>query len=778
MLGTLSAGSNYTLVLGGSNTFAITPVSLTITANDRSTAYGTSLPLGTSAFSAIGLLPGDAVNSVTLLYTSLSTVPGNVPASTYSNSIIPSAATGTGLSNYSITYINGTLTVTGVGGTWTGLTNTDYGTGSNWSDGNVPLNSTAVSIPLVSNLPVLGGDFTVASLSLASSATISLNGHSLTVTGVVTTGSNTSYFIASKLTSSSLVVGGGTIYFDPINNTLSNLTTTGSTTLGNALNITGILTPSTGTFTTGGYLTLKSTSETNTAVVGVVGVGGSVSGNVTLERFIQQGLRTFRDLCPEVSGAGSVFANWQESGVYNNGYGVYITGIKGYYGGVSPTTGFDISSTGAGSMQTYSSGVTTGSWSYITSTKGLSLSPYLGYRLLIRGDRTAGKLYDAQPANMWSNAILRATGNLVTGTVTYTATGGANNILNSGSTAYSFVGNPYACPIDWNAISKSHLSATYLYFDPTFVNALGNSTYVSYNAITGTSSNPGPTNLNQYIQPGQAFWVQNDGTGSPSMTISEGNKVLPSTAPETAIFGKSSINRLAFSLFKSGGKVDAAVSVFRSGFTNKIGEEDSRKFNNSGENLTVLNNGIDLSIEGTSLPKDGDILQLHLYNLSAETNYQLKVDPSVFKSEEVTAYIFDALLQTKVAIGSSTSVIDFKTTSDIASYTKRFSILFSTQQKSSIVSSIISVQSSSIKVSPNPVMGSSFTLQLGALQSGKYSVSLYNELGIKVYSTNIVHSFTDAHLVQLGRKLSSGTYIVKVLGSSNKIFQTTLTIAK
>ena len=775
-LGTLVGGANYSLSLGGSNTFAVTAATLTITATDRSTAYGTALPLGTSAFSTVGLLSGDAVNSVTLLYTSLATVPSTVPAATYSNSIVPSAASGTGLSNYNISYTNGTLTVTGVGGTWTGLTNTDYGTGSNWSDGNVPGSGASITIPALANQPVLGGDFTVASLSLASSATISLNGHLFTISGAVTSGSSTSYF---KTTSSStLTVAGGTIYFDPSNNTLGNLTINGSTTLGNKLNITGVLTPTSGTFTTGGYLTLKSTSETATAVVGVV--GGSVSGNVTVERFVKQGLRTFRDLCPEVSGAGSVFANWQESGVTNNGYGVFITGISGYApGGVNPATGFDVTVTGAGSMQTYSSGVASGTWSYITSTKGLSLSPYLGYRLLIRGNRAGNLFASPQPTSMWSDAILRASGSLVTGTVTYTTTGGSVNVLNSNANAYSFVGNPYACPINWNTLTRSHLTSTYLYLDPTFVNNLGNSTYVSYNTVSGTSSSPGPTNVNQYIQPGEAFWVQNDASGSASsLTIHESDKVLPSTAAETAIFGTNSINRLAFSLLKGGGKVDAAVAVFRTDFTTEIGEEDSRKFNNQGENLTILNKEADLSIDGTSLPKAGDVLQLHLYNLTAGSSYQLKVDPSVFKSEGTSAYIYDAFLNTKKSIDAITTV-DFKVSSDVASYEKRFSIVFAAAKdsKASPIEANVIATASSIKVSPNPVSGNSFSLHLGGLQVGKYTVNIYNALGLKVFSSNLYHDATDLHAVQLGKNLSVGTYVVKVIGT-DKSYQTLLTIAK
>ena len=82
--------------------------SLTITANDRGKTYGDALSLGSSAFTAAGLLPGDSVASVTL------TSAGAAAAAAVSGSpyaIVPSAASGTGLDKYAITYVDGSLTV-------------------------------------------------------------------------------------------------------------------------------------------------------------------------------------------------------------------------------------------------------------------------------------------------------------------------------------------------------------------------------------------------------------------------------------------------------------------------------------------------------------------------------------------------------------------------------------------------------------------------------------------------------------------------------------------
>ncbi len=89
----------------------VTPAALTITANDESKCPGFALTLSGTAFTSSGLVNGDAVSSVTL---TSSGAAASAPIGTYP--IVPSAAVGTGLSNYNITYVNGTLTVSPEGG--------------------------------------------------------------------------------------------------------------------------------------------------------------------------------------------------------------------------------------------------------------------------------------------------------------------------------------------------------------------------------------------------------------------------------------------------------------------------------------------------------------------------------------------------------------------------------------------------------------------------------------------------------------------------------------
>ena len=87
---------------------------VTVSVSNQNTTYGTNYGLGTSGFTTSGLLGSDAINSATLRQGGNTTVPGTQNAGVYSgasNGILASAAVGSGLSNYAITYVPGALTI-------------------------------------------------------------------------------------------------------------------------------------------------------------------------------------------------------------------------------------------------------------------------------------------------------------------------------------------------------------------------------------------------------------------------------------------------------------------------------------------------------------------------------------------------------------------------------------------------------------------------------------------------------------------------------------------
>jgi pectin methylesterase-like acyl-CoA thioesterase len=105
--GTLSLSGNYTLGYTGAN-LVITPAALSITANNTNKVLGATITFAGTEFTASGLLGGDVVTSVTL-----TSAGAGAGAAAGSYLITPSAAVGSGLGNYTITYNNGALIVSG-----------------------------------------------------------------------------------------------------------------------------------------------------------------------------------------------------------------------------------------------------------------------------------------------------------------------------------------------------------------------------------------------------------------------------------------------------------------------------------------------------------------------------------------------------------------------------------------------------------------------------------------------------------------------------------------
>ncbi len=119
--------ADYTLTQPSGLTANITPASLSITAANQNQTYGfggTSAALGTTGFTTSGLLGSDSVSSLTLSTNATTSTSGNYNAGTWT--LTPSAAAGSGLSNYTITYDNASvgltivqksLAITGLSGT-------------------------------------------------------------------------------------------------------------------------------------------------------------------------------------------------------------------------------------------------------------------------------------------------------------------------------------------------------------------------------------------------------------------------------------------------------------------------------------------------------------------------------------------------------------------------------------------------------------------------------------------------------------------------------------
>ncbi|MFP5042615.1 T9SS type A sorting domain-containing protein [Parasediminibacterium sp. JCM 36343] len=675
--------------------------------------------------------------------------------------------------------------------TWTGVTSTNWVTPGNWCSGTVPASGADVTIPVQGSgsYPVLAANTTIGNLTINTGASLNLNGKILTLTGSTT---GTGYIKGSA--SSSIIVNStstSVLYFNPsgtdslLNSLIIN--GTGGAKLGNGLGITNLLTLNAGNLNLNGqHLTLKSTSIASTAIVGPVAGGATITGNVTVERYIPKGYKAFRELgTGGVYNAGSIFSNWQEGGSKPAGYGTYITGNKSNASGYNATTGLDNTTYGYYGMYTYPTYLT---FAPVTNTKTTLLDPYAGYHLVIYGDRTANiyaSNFDASPL-MANATTLRTTGQLVTGTVTFSSTGvtGAYNssvarILPLHDTG-SFIANPYPCAIDWEALSKTGLSNYYYYFDPTMLTTAGYQVFVAYNATSHTSNNP-LSKINRYIQPGQGFWVQTNSntTTTRQLVITEANKVT--NQPLTAIFGaEKPVSRIAVSLWKDAAgigniNVDGTVAAFDDRFTRQYGDEDSRKMLNEKENLSLVEEAgaLELSIDGLPSPKQGDVLSLKLSQLAANTIYRLQVDAGMFKAEGLQAYLQDAYLGKQIAIGSDATVYEFSSTGVATESSNRFSIVFG---KAAATTPIAEIGISKLVVYPNPAKNHTANVQLANLAKGSYTISVYNALGQQVILKNIWHNGGTASY-PMSLKVAKGVFTVKATDAAGKaMLQTQLLI--
>jgi hypothetical protein len=451
--------------------------------------------------------------------------------------------------------------------------------------------------------------------------------------------------------------------------------------------------------------TLRSTSITNTALVDVVGATGVISYNsgaaFRVERYIPQtgaGIRAYRDVAPSVNtGTRRIFDTWQEggtnglvSGVY---YGTHVTGVVGANpGGTDPATGLDLTASGAQSLQSSNISLLTGADAFqpITSTNQANdtLSALKGYRILIRGNRLVNLYQTPQPTTMNAPAILRSTGSLITGQVTFTTTGttanGGTNTsirLNSASaTGYTMIGNPYASPVVWDSLvaNATSIQQTYWLFDPN----IGTGSYVTYNTLTGSSNIA--SNANKYIQPGQAIFVRNSSLSPAPVLVFNERYKAPNIANLTGVFREAptALSKISISIKKpiaNRGNVtmDGTAVAYSNNFANTIGPEDGTKITNGAENIAISSNNTTLSIEGRKNPLITDTIRLRLYQVTAGVAYQLDINTTDFVDNGLKPFLVDRFTNTQTELPmKGIKSYAFVTTADTSSYNFRFKIVF------------------------------------------------------------------------------------------------------
>jgi hypothetical protein len=483
-----------------------------------------------------------------------------------------------------------------------------------------------------------------------------------------------------------------------------------------------------GTLTTNNTLTLKSNAN-GTAQVAAIGSGGSITGNVTTERYIPA-RRAFRFLSPSVTtSTSSIKENWQENGGSTAGLGTHITGVDGI------TNGFDATSTNNPSLFTFNN--STGVWEAVTSTLTNSLTAGIPYRLMVRGDRLINLSTNTPTA---TPTVLRATGTLNVGDFSPT--------LNQASQGSSFVGNPYQATVDIKAVldaATNMNNGVVYYWDPT-LNARGG--YVTRDL---TNNNNTPTSsFNQYLQPGQAVFVKKLNTSSAaSMTFTENNKSIGNAAAgvfrtaNTSDYGLLRVN-LQANTNNQWQTIEGALAIFNSGFNTAVTDEDATKMANLDEEVSFVQNNTSLAIACQPNPTATTELPIRLTN-TRYTNYQWQFELDNYNG--ATPYLFDTLNNSYTQINNGT-VVPF--TAD-ANTTNRFKIVF----QNAVLNN--ATFHNTLAIYPNPAKaGASFYVE-GISEA---TVTVSNLLG----QTVPVQTKSQGTTLQVtpNTNLSQGVYLVNI----------------
>jgi hypothetical protein len=336
----------------GSASLDVAQKALRITADDQTKVYGQTLDLGTTAFTTTGLAGGDGIAAVTLTSDGAA---ADAAVGTYP--IVPSeavAAADTDLANYSITYLNGTLTVTAASPNPETLTVTKSGTGA----GTVSSSPAGISCGAVCSSDYDNG--TSVTLTATAGVDSSFSGWSGACTG---TGACTVTMTQARSV---------TATFSLIAETLS-VSKSGSGSGMVSSNPTGIDCGSTcsHSYAYGTSVTLTAGAATGSAFSGWSGAcTGTGSCNITLSQ--AQSVTAIFNLIPETltvakkgDGAGSVSSS--PSGIscgttcsFSYGYGTPVTlaakaargsSFVGWSGACTGTAACTVSMTAARSVQ-------------------------------------------------------------------------------------------------------------------------------------------------------------------------------------------------------------------------------------------------------------------------------------------------------------------------------------------------------------------------------------------------------------------------------------------
>ena len=549
----------------------------------------------------------------------------------------------------------------------------------------------------------------------------------------------------------------GSLVLNKSTGTSADKTATITAGAGNILSLTGVLTLTSGTLATNGNLTLKSTASATARLAAIPASGASITGNVTVERYIPAG-RKWRFLTAPLTGStnNSVFYNWQNDDLPNGATGVEIWGPAPYGTDAPSSSNYGLAVGPNPSMRSYGSS----GWQGVTNTNTTLLfdnTTNYGYALFATGPYNNGSTsYIGGPGNLPAAAAttLSASGTLITGTHTKTLSANPN------AGQYFLVGNPYAAPVYVKDLSGANLTGIFYMWDAAEAgtNQLGK--YVGFDRTTGLYAplTAGIPDSSTRLQSGQAFFARADQAGAnTTITFEEADKALTSS---NGMFGNGSLSdfgmlRLTLQL-DAGGKsynADGAVALFHANGNPAIDRFDGSKLMNSGENLFIRRSNVNLMFEHRPEIQTKDTVFLRLSNMQPQS-YRLQLETKDLGIKE--AYLIDTYAKKETTLSvNGTTDYDFTVGADSLSTGDRFRVVFA-KAAAPVVVTPDTDGDEALRLYPNPVRDR-LRVAVGVSVTGPFTATVFNAAGVEVWMKSGIAAGTKT--VDVGTSaLKSGVY--------------------
>jgi len=527
------------------------------------------------------------------------------------------------------------VSINALGGyTWTGATNTDWATVTNWiptAPAGGPNGCTqSVTIPNTVNDPVISSAVSIGNATINDNAQLTLNAN-LSICKNFTGGTTTSALITGNShlivngTAAETMTGSLNINYLEINNSSGGVISSGNVTVNKAIIMTK------GNLSNQGTMVLVSNASGDAYLDNFTSLtAGSYLGNLTVQRYISNTADGYRDFSSPVT---ATVAN------LNNAFPVFGQNNVDCWYAYSPYPNVQIFK----EPLIIATGNFFEHWlSYTALTN--PLAPMRGI---------SARTYVGAPYTINLTGYLNANNLSVPITHTTSAT--------PASDGWNFIGNPYASPIKWTAVkamNPSVVNGSYYVYHTTG-EYTGN--WASFNGTTGVN---GGTDV---IATSQGFFIQTATSG----TFSMNNSVKTSTP--TTFFGvqRPQDNELRLTLTKGDNKDEIVTYTDANATAGFDADMDALKMAaGSTVSMGFSLSGKDYAINVMDVINDQTILPL---NISGRDTGIYTLEATALNIPGLTAYLLDG--QTGTLSDLSKGSVQLKLNGS-QTYSGRYSLVF------------------------------------------------------------------------------------------------------